>query len=647
METFSISWSSPSRPVSPAASAHGNMEADFVVSGVLDERRALSAELGALDATQASAEPPPNFDLASLVHKSHPAGSLVWNRVGSIHQSGSAEGCVLLCIAAIWVKLKSLEAAQPPPMDAANAMIRALAMCNVDTAFLYPGAKNIPLLKAISSNPYQFQGFLSRSEQAAGFSSEAFNKRCGCSGRLSCVVTTSGPGALNIASAVGSAYLDSVPLLCITGQVPDSAMGTRAFQEMPITELYRPICKATLTVKEPDDAYKHVFEAFRLLHSGRMGPVVIDFPENIQPKPVSNPAFAWEFDSSLCMQTEHRAVAKEKAATVLGLVASATKPLLLVGGGAKCASSALLLELVERLQLPVVYTMQAKGVFPDDHPLCLGMVGVHGLRSANQALSSCTVLFNLGSRFDERSLHVSLLPAVELTTVIHCDIDAREIGLHLHTEHAVLCDAALLVSELLTLPLPATADQGGAIKAAWVAELQALRSEILLLHPTSDTQRGLSSKHIMRGLDRYLRDHGIVCTICTDVGQNQVVACQYLNTVASPHHWLNQGNGAVSSHLKADRQIDRQTVSHAQTNRQAQAQTNQRDRETDSYWNLTDRAKKEASLAWATRCQVASVRSRPVGRHRSSLPATVPRSCPSASSARSPSTASRSRCSCL
>lgn len=556
--------------------AHVGMEIDYIFHGSLlethlptDEGIELKGDQLLLESVDIDME----LNTAKLATDRHIAGSMLVKRMGSIHRTFSGEdGSYLICITSKWAGVNfakpklalhplpdRVETAQP--MNAAMAMVRALTMCNIHLAFLYPGAKNIPLMHAIHSNPFHFRGFLNRTEQACGFASEGFNKSSMVdkgAGILSCVVTTSGPGALNLASAIGSAYADSIPLIAIAGQVPDYSLGTHAFQEMPICDIYKPICKTTLVVKNPDDAFKCVFEAYRLARSGRPGPVVIDFPENIQPLPVSDSSFSWNFPhDDLVPESLPLGVQLEKVPHLFELLSSALNPLVLLGGGARHVDLAKLMRMSESCQVPIVYSMMGKGIFPDGHRHNLGMIGVHGIKSANQALVECCLLLSIGSRFDERSLHKSLSALLQNSNpvIMHVNIDAAEINSHVKADHPVVCDGDCFLEQLCRCQSASAgiSTQLARARGKWIADLHQVRISDLDMFTSlghcggeeqpQETQPDelLTTKYVIKGVDKFMREHKLDYNVCCDVGQNQVVASQYLTQLSSPSRWLTQG----------------------------------------------------------------------------------------------------------
>ncbi|WIA37376.1 hypothetical protein OEZ86_014303 [Tetradesmus obliquus] len=389
----------------------------------------------------------------------------------------------------LYAKYRRSGSMRHPAMTVAQVAVKALADCGVRDAILYPGAKCVELLKVVDNNPWGVRGWLCRNEHAGAFMAEAYNKSQG--ERLCAVMTTSGPGATNLCTGIASAWRDGVPMIVITSQVPTYKQGTAAFQEVPVVELFAPISKGAFYVASAAQLYDTVVSACRLAVSGVNGPVVVDLPEDLQAETVTLPersrlqdadsevmhpmAAAVQapspsgvsFSSSpgkgaaratVPLHAPNRSVlapsmhslrshiacpiSQSLMKRVLQLLKGSQRPLLLLGGGAVRVDGSLMCELVDVLDMPVVYTWMGKGCISDDHELCLGPIGVHGLHTANTAVARCDLLLALGCRFDERSackafelwdsprhvVHVDLAPQKAMSgspkNVIGCGVEA-------------------------------------------------------------------------------------------------------------------------------------------------------------------------------------------------------------------------------
>jgi acetolactate synthase-1/2/3 large subunit len=303
-------------------------------------------------------------------------------------------------------------------MNAAQWLVHALAAEGVDTLFGYPGGAIMPFYDALYGSPLRH--ILVRHEQGAAFAANGYARS---SGRVGVCVATSGPGATNLVTGIADALFDSVPMVVITGQVPTTVMGTDAFQEVDVFGMTLPVVKHSFLVRSVDDLPQALREAFRLARSGRPGPVLVDLPKNVQTAdaahlPMHRPAPIDDLPQA----------ATHACTAAMELLSRAQRPLVYGGGGIALGDAVgEFRAFVDATQLPTVLTLRGLGALPADHPLNLGMLGMHGTRAANLAVQEADLLVVVGARFDDRATG-KLSEFAPHAQVIHLDLDAAEIG---------------------------------------------------------------------------------------------------------------------------------------------------------------------------------------------------------------------------
>jgi acetolactate synthase-1/2/3 large subunit len=393
-----------------------------------------------------------------------------------------------------------------------------------------PGGTLLPLYDALGKSR-QIRHILARHEQAAGFIAQGVAR---ISGRPGVCFATSGPGVTNMVTALADAKLDSVPLVCIAGQVPQHLIGTDAFQEVPTLDMVRPITKAAFFVSRPEELFDIIPEAFRQAQSGRPGPVLIDLPKDVQTQPVSVST------STLPVET-HSAVASgrkighighpaspEAFDSVAALLHAAERPLLYVGGGVvKAGASGLLCQLAEKADIPVTTTLMALGALPAGHRLLMGMLGMHGARWTNQVIEECDLLLAIGARFDDRATG-EISRFASNARIIHIDIDPREIGKIKRPEVGIVADARAALAALLARTPPAG-------RPTWHARIERLKA----LYPLQKPQQSrLCSPYGILEAVSTLMPADVIVT--TDVGQHQMWVAQAF-PFKRPDRWLTSG----------------------------------------------------------------------------------------------------------
>ena len=427
-----------------------------------------------------------------------------------------------------------------PPGDAGEVRTGAQVLCEalvregVEVLFGIPGGAIMPFYHALWEYRAQLRHVLCRHEQGAGHAAEGYAR---ASGRVGVCVATSGPGATNLVTAIADAFMDSTPMVVITGQVSRQVLGTDAFQEIDFTGITIPITKHGYLVTRAEDLPRVVREAFHVAATGRPGPVVIDVTKDAQQARLVPD---WDVPMDLPGYEVPPAPPARPLAQAARLLAHAERPLILAGNGViQSGAHEALRALAERTGIPVVTTLHGLGAFPEDHPLALGMPGMHGWVHVNRALQECDVLFNVGGRFDDRVTGKASTFAPR-ARVIHVDIDPSEIGKIIPVAVGIVGDARATMEALLPL-VPAGRHEG------WLAHIR----EMQATHQPRQAymRRGAAAPDVLMPHDVYaalnaaLHAHG-KCRVVTDVGQHQMWAAQLLDWTR-PRSLLTSGGAGT------------------------------------------------------------------------------------------------------
>lgn len=424
----------------------------------------------------------------------------------------------------------------------AYALIDSLKRHGVEHIFGYPGGAILPIYDEL----YQWQAtgqikhILVRHEQGAAHAADAYSR---ATGKVGVCFATSGPGATNLVTGIATAHMDSIGMVIVTGQVPRGAIGSDAFQETDIYGITLPIVKHSYVVRDPRDMARIVAEAFHIASSGRPGPVLIDVPKDVGLE---------EFDylpvePNTVKLTGYRPTVKGNPRQInqaLNLIRRSARPLLYVGGGAIAANAhAELAQLAEIFQIPVTTTLMGKGAFEENHPLAVGMLGMHGTAYANFAVSECDLLIAVGARFDDR-VTGKLDEFAARAQVIHIDIDPAEVGKNRTPEVPIVGDVRQVLIDLLhrydELNIPPEPNQ----TQEWLTRINQWREDYPLQVPKYDDF--LSPQEVIVELATQAPD----AYYTTDVGQHQMWSAQFLKN--GPRRWISSaGLGTMGFGLPA------------------------------------------------------------------------------------------------
>ncbi|KAA9155972.1 acetolactate synthase large subunit [Microbacterium lushaniae] len=423
-------------------------------------------------------------------------------------------------------------AAAAPVLTGAQAVVRSLELLGVTDVFGLPGGAILPVYDPLMDTS-EIRHILVRHEQGAGHAAEGY---ASASGRIGVAIATSGPGATNLVTAIADAYMDSVPIVCITGQVFSTLMGTDAFQEADIVGITMPITKHSILVKRAEEIPAAIAAAFEIAGTGRPGPVLVDITKDAQQ---AEAPFVWPPKIDL---PGYRPVTKahgKQIQSAAHLLAAAKKPVLYVGGGViRSRAAKELLTFAETTGVPVVTTLMARGAFPDSHEQHLGMPGMHGTVPAVLALQESDLLVSLGARFDDRVTGKAALFAPN-AQVVHVDIDPAEISKIRVADVPIVGDLRDVLVDLNAAYRDVVGTSTPDI-SEWWSFLDGLRAEFPLGYaPTSDGL--LSPQHVIQRIGELTGPEGI---FAAGVGQHQMWAAQFIK-YERPNSWVNSGGAGT------------------------------------------------------------------------------------------------------
>jgi len=430
--------------------------------------------------------------------------------------------------------------ATPPAPDemptGAEMLIQALVHEGVDTIFGYPGGAVLHIYDELWRARDRITHYLVRHEQGAVHMAEGYAR---ATGRVGVVLVTSGPGATNAVTGIANAYMDSTPIVVITGQVPKHLIGTDAFQEVDTVGITRPCVKHNYLVREARDLPAIVREAFHLARSGRPGPVVIDIPKDVS---AARSNYSRLDHVSFPFSTQRENVDEKLAREVARQILNAKRPVLYVGGGIVNSGAVdSLLSFAELLHLPVTPTLMGLGGFPSSHPLCLGMLGMHGTYAANMAVSESDLLVALGVRFDDR-VTGKLATFAPHARVIHVDIDPANIGKNVTPTLALTGDVGQVLNQFLSILEQQSEERLG----LWWDQIR--RWQLSQPLRFSGSQSQIKPQTVIRELHRLTNGQALVTT---DVGQHQMWVAQFYPFIRPRQLITSGGLGTMGFGLPA------------------------------------------------------------------------------------------------
>lgn len=421
-------------------------------------------------------------------------------------------------------------------MNGADILVKSLVDHGVDVLFAYPGGASMPLHQALTRYSDRLRTILPRHEQGGAFAAQGYARTTGKPGVC---MATSGPGATNLVTAIADAKLDSIPIIAITGQVPTGVIGTDAFQETPIVEVCRGITKHHYLVTDIHDLPRIMKEAFHVATTGRPGPVLVDMPKDIQ-----NETCTPDWDVKMDLPgyfVEERRAQPEQIKQLAAAIKLAKRPLIYAGGGIISSNaSAELRELVEKTSIPVTMTVMGLGAFPNEDPLSMDMLGMHGSVYANWAVRDCDLLIGLGVRFDDR-VTGKLEAFAKHAKIVHVDIDPSEINKNKPAHLPIVSDVKFALRELNEIIEPKDDIAG------WVEQCQTWKRENPYKYDESFD--GITQQHAVAQLSKLTQDRKTIVSV--GVGQHQMWGAQYFK-FRHPRTWLSSsGLGTMGFGLPA------------------------------------------------------------------------------------------------
>lgn len=416
-------------------------------------------------------------------------------------------------------------------LSGAEMVVQSLIEEHVEQIFGYPGGSVLDIYDALHAKTDQIKHVLVRHEQAATHMADGYAR---ATGKPGVVLVCSGPGATNTITGIATAYMDSIPMIVISGNVPNSLIGNDAFQECDIVGVSRPVVKHSFLVKKAEDIPETIKKAFYIATTGRPGPVVIDLPKDVMNPQIKLP---YQYSETLSMRSYKPTTSGHKGQIKKALksLLEAKKPVLYIGGGAVISGAhEHILELSDKLNLPVVSTLMGLGAFPGTHKNSLGMLGMHGTYEANMAMHEADLIFGIGVRFDDRTTN-NLEKYCPNAKVMHIDIDPSSISKNVKVDLPIVGSAEKVLTTMLGLLAEQEGGNDQDAITAWWDDIQVWRDRNCLAYEKSPErikpQQVIETLHKLTNGDAY---------VASDVGQHQMFAALYY-PFNKPRRWINSG----------------------------------------------------------------------------------------------------------
>lgn len=423
-------------------------------------------------------------------------------------------------------------------MLAAEAIALLLEKFGVESIYGVPGAAILPLYDAIRGLT-NIQSYVVKHEQTGAFMADGYSR---ATGKVGVCAATSGPGGTNLLTGLYGAFMDSIPMIAFTGQAATHLIGTMSFQEAPVTEMAKPVCKAVYLLTDPTKAAEMMYEAWMTATTGRKGPVLIDLPVNVQKVEVEVDLDQFEIKPEVLPQAKDEDIAK-----VLELLQEAKKPVLLSGGGVNLANAAAeLKELAETLQIPVVTALMGIDTFPNDHPLFAGRMGTMlNTPLGNKTILESDLIINLGGRFGDRSVG-NFEEFKGNRNIVHVNLDSKEIGKYISTEVGVVADVKSFMVKLVQAVQEAGKEV--AVTALGVEKLDLTEERTRLARKTDFESTPIKPQRALRELREFLDRDAFVSHDC---GISQIWSCQLFETYVPRSYLITGGAGTMGWGLGA------------------------------------------------------------------------------------------------
>ena len=414
-------------------------------------------------------------------------------------------------------------------LSGADIIVRTLIEQGCDTVFGYPGGQIINVYDSLYKYSSELKHVLTAHEQGAAHAADGYAR---ATGKVGVVIATSGPGATNLVTGIATAYIDSVPIVAITGNVPNSVIGTDGFQEIDITGITLPITKHNYFVSNIEELADTIREAFRIARSGRPGPVLIDIPKDVQ-------IAKFEYEPQPAVKPDEKKAAKDvRISQAAECINSSERPFIYFGGGLISGDAQQeILELAELIDAPIGCSMMGISGVPTDHPRFLGMQGMHGHYASSMAMHNADCIIALGVRFNDR-VTGNRAKFAKKAKIVHIDIDGAELAKTVEPAHGLRGDVKLTLKNLIPLVNKTS-------HPVWQETIKEFRAEE---EANLDNREGMTPRRVINTLNKYLGEN---TPVATDVGQHQMWSAQYLNFKTSRRFISSGGLGTMGFGLGA------------------------------------------------------------------------------------------------